>query len=1013
MGNLLRRIACILSIGFLCLVIHPAHAQYNLWEPEDGVMVRQANHFTWTGDGVACDGEEYWCAAWSDGKSGAQNIIVQLYDSNNHEQWATGGLQITDLSVPQQQPLVAYAGYGNWLVAWEDYRGIPSGGEQGIAIQKISSDGTILWTSNGVLIEEAGEWTSLEKFYSLPDQSTLVFWRSHQGDLVQKFDSNGNPVWEEGGRLLEDNWHHIDVVVFDDGSFTVAFDGLVSMQHYDASGNPVWNEGEPVSLDSTSSDVRLIMDDQGNYFLTWVNSHCQSISAQHVSAEGTPLWDEPVNLTGLFHRVFDEGNYSAMHLNDDNCVLAWGATDQDGNYSLRMRLFDSSTENGNPGELQGTVLFPEESLEYCGVKLCPDNEDGFIITSSDAHGKGTGSEIHAMRFDENGDYLWNDGEPLRIPMDGLPCTLTFSTFIQENTVRVFWPDHDPGVGDEAAVQFLQYELHNGNAVFEEPFPLATGMLGNGRESRIIRSGDNIFVLWKDCRDSLDIYVQKLDAENGEQAFQQDGKRLPCRCYVDQFQSYERTIFIPNNEGGLTMLHSSVDNNYNWTFSLDRFSANLDPVWDQSVKFTERGMFSYYDETDFQKSMVRYDQDGNCFIAWEELLNHVVCNCVDASGNLLWGDTGVALAGQHSEPAATAILDDGNFVVWYNYQNDSYLARLNSEGEIVWNVEIFDFDVAYFRGPAIYPRNDDILLTWVNAADNTQLMGQSVNLNGEVQWEEDGRVLIDKESSSAYSACKNLVLNSDDSFWLTWRDRLELDNAYAVQCQLFSSEGQPLLNQENSIILPGQNEAEINSFREYRAVTDDQDGMYIFYEVNNDYGDDIGYTHIDADGNFTQSEFENGTAYLVDAQFGQEDISIIPDGFGGVLASWTDYRGQPVDDPVDDIYVMRVNDNPFGVHDKRENLHPVSWELHNAYPNPFNPSTTLSFTTPHSSEVTLSVYDVLGRKVATLVDGMVQAGRQQVIWQGHSDQGMPVASGTYFVRLEGDGVNLTSKMVLLK
>lgn len=95
--------------------------------------------------------------------------------------------------------------------------------------------------------------------------------------------------------------------------------------------------------------------------------------------------------------------------------------------------------------------------------------------------------------------------------------------------------------------------------------------------------------------------------------------------------------------------------------------------------------------------------------------------------------------------------------------------------------------------------------------------------------------------------------------------------------------------------------------------------------------------------------------------------------------------------------------------------PAAFVLEAAYPNPFNPETTIAFEVlqADAGRVSLVVYDVLGRAVATLVDGPVGQGRHRYTWRGQDDQGRTVASGLYLYRLRvGDQV-ATRSMVLLK
>jgi len=88
--------------------------------------------------------------------------------------------------------------------------------------------------------------------------------------------------------------------------------------------------------------------------------------------------------------------------------------------------------------------------------------------------------------------------------------------------------------------------------------------------------------------------------------------------------------------------------------------------------------------------------------------------------------------------------------------------------------------------------------------------------------------------------------------------------------------------------------------------------------------------------------------------------------------------------------------------------PASFTLAHNHPNPFNPSTVIAFNQAETSAANLSVYDLAGRKVATLVDGMMERGQHNVTF----DAGQ-LASGLYFYTLTANGQALTQKMVLTR
>jgi len=93
--------------------------------------------------------------------------------------------------------------------------------------------------------------------------------------------------------------------------------------------------------------------------------------------------------------------------------------------------------------------------------------------------------------------------------------------------------------------------------------------------------------------------------------------------------------------------------------------------------------------------------------------------------------------------------------------------------------------------------------------------------------------------------------------------------------------------------------------------------------------------------------------------------------------------------------------------------PRATVLYGNYPNPFNPSTRISFALPADGPVKIIIYDTAGRLVRTLVERVMDAGPQVVRWDGKSDAGTEVASGVYHYRLEAGGRELGGRMVLLK
>ncbi len=106
--------------------------------------------------------------------------------------------------------------------------------------------------------------------------------------------------------------------------------------------------------------------------------------------------------------------------------------------------------------------------------------------------------------------------------------------------------------------------------------------------------------------------------------------------------------------------------------------------------------------------------------------------------------------------------------------------------------------------------------------------------------------------------------------------------------------------------------------------------------------------------------------------------------------------------------------------QEETTLPAVFKLHQNYPNPFNPSTTIRYDVPWQSRVTLTIYNLLGQSVATLVDDEKSPGGHSLMWHGRNDDGAQVATGVYFYRIHAERLGSekqtfvqTRKLILMK
>ena len=93
--------------------------------------------------------------------------------------------------------------------------------------------------------------------------------------------------------------------------------------------------------------------------------------------------------------------------------------------------------------------------------------------------------------------------------------------------------------------------------------------------------------------------------------------------------------------------------------------------------------------------------------------------------------------------------------------------------------------------------------------------------------------------------------------------------------------------------------------------------------------------------------------------------------------------------------------------------PETHSLSQYYPNPFNPETVIHYDLPVRGRVDISVFNMMGQKVATLVDGEMDAGSHSVVWNAKDSNGESLATGVYLYRMETDGFVQTRKLILMR
>jgi hypothetical protein len=167
---------------------------------------------------------------------------------------------------------------------------------------------------------------------------------------------------------------------------------------------------------------------------------------------------------------------------------------------------------------------------------------------------------------------------------------------------------------------------------------------------------------------------------------------------------------------------------------------------------------------------------------------------------------------------------------------------------------------------------------------------------------------------------------------------------------------------------------------------------------------------DASGNGEGARFVGSTVVTTDAN-GDASFLVTTDSTAAigqfVTATATDSEGN-----TSEFSTCFEITTVVAVGEPGESL-PTEFALHENYPNPFNPGTTISYALPKAANVRLAIFNLRGQLVRTLVDEELPAGLHKVQWDGRSDAGAPLASGVYVYRMQAGSFVQTRKMILMK
>ncbi len=792
------------------------------------------------------------------------------------------------------------------------------------------------------------------------------------------------------------------------GNFVIAWEDYRSghsdiyFQRCDSYGNPLGSNLKVNDDNGSASQYNpaIAMDRSGNFVLTWIDGRNGNydIYAQRYDSSGCAL--------AYNFKVNDDANFTKQVANavamtgSGSFAIVWQDY-RNGNYDIYAQRYDSS--GGSLGS-NSKVNDDTGSAQQFWPDIAMDVSGNFAVTWLDY--RDDYNEIYLQRYDSGGNPL---GSNFKVNWTAGRIGKRYPAIAMDHSGNfvVTWQDHKPGMDHYSDVYAQRYDSQ-GN-------PIDSNLKVNDVSDSayyydildIAMDSSGTFVItWTDRRDgSHDIYAQIYNSSGNP-----IGSNFKVNYDIATTHQHEPAIAVNGSKKFIVTWEDRRNGN------ADIYARRYDPSGDplgSDFKVNDDAK-----STDHFLPDIGMDASGNFVIIWTDTRNgnhDIYAQRYDSSGSPLDSNFKVNVNSNSTFQWVTAIAMDssGAFVIaWeddHNGDPDIYAQRYSSSGTPLDSNFKANDDAGsreqLFPDIAIHG-SGDFVITWQDyRSGNPDIYGQRYNSSGQAL---GSNFKVNDDAGFASQYYPAVVMDDLGNFTITWQDYR--NGKYDIYAQRYDPYGNPL----GSNLKVSDDYGTDSQF--YPNIASDSYGNFVIVWQdfrNGIFNSDIYAQRYDASGNPV------GGNYLVPntqyAFFHQEDPTVAANN-SFIYFTWADNRRAKGLD----VYAKIVDWNWTKVREEQETSHPDSFELSNNYPNPFNPTTTISFSLKaKASELsqpihtTLTICNILGQKVRTLVNDKRLPGVYKVVWDGKDSSGHEVASGIYFYQLKTKNFISSKKMVLLR
>jgi hypothetical protein len=575
--------------------------------------------------------------------------------------------------------------------------------------------------------------------------------------------------------------------------------------------------------------------------------------------------------------------------------------------------------------------------------------------------------IIGQRINEFGDILWgtdgvkigsgNTKQHTLVP-DGLGgAIVAWSHFkMAKNTV------------------YAQHLSPRGALLWNSKGMIVCGEPGDQENPRIARCGSGLFMIaWEDRRGAdTDIYAQMLDGE-GNILWQNEGIPI-CPGTGDE----ELVGIVQDGAGGAIVAWQSAGDP-----DSDIYAQRIDS--DGSLRWPD-GVALCTEPGDQVQAVLAGDGSGGAFVAWQDTRGpdiDIYVQRIDHDGNTIWTDGGAVVCSTSRDqirPGIVADNDGGAIIAWCDYRGedaDIFIQRINAGGGGSWQPD--GVALCSLPGNQLLPKiesdhNGGAIVTWQDQRDTDwNIYAQRVTKGGIIRWDGDGLLICNAPYEQLSPA---ITPDGTGGAFIPWEDTRsgEID----IYAQRIDANGRIVNNALTSYSAYLDNR---NIVVKWTMSSERQNPHFFVFRAPSIYGPYrpliVEIVRKGRRCSFIDETCMEGQGYTY-------RVELLNGNYRKLL-----FETPVVAIPSKDL--MKSSNSP----------------------NPFNPSTTISYTLSEQAHVRLEVYDVAGRRIAKLVDASQGPGDHRAVWDGKDSNGVTVSSGIYFYRITAGDLKISKKMILVR